>query len=49
MPYVNDLRNVIDMEAIRSAGAEAGRRSAGRRAEPYWEPINSVYGLESTW
>ena len=29
--YVNDLGNVIDMDAIRGGGIEAGSRSAGRR------------------
>jgi phosphoglucomutase len=45
MPYVNDLRNVIDMEAIRAAGLKLGVDPLGGAAEPYWEPINSVYGL----
>ncbi len=45
MPYVNDLRNVIDMEAIRKAGLKLGVDPLGGAAEPYWEPINSVYGL----
>ena len=30
-PYVDDLRNVIDMDAIRAAGLQARRRSARRR------------------
>ncbi len=45
MPYVNDLRNVIDMEAIRRAGLKLGVDPLGGAAEPYWGPINSVYGL----
>jgi len=45
MPYVNDLRNVIDMEAIRAAGLKLGVDPLGGAAEPYWDPINSVYGL----
>jgi len=45
MPYVNDLRNVIDMEAIRAAGLKLGVDPLGGAAEPYWEPINSVYKL----
>ena len=47
-PYVEDLRNVIDMEAIRAAKLTLGRRSAGRRGAAYWEPINSIYGLDIT-
>jgi phosphoglucomutase len=46
MPYVNDLRNVVDMEAIRAAGLKLGVDPLGGAAEPYWEPINSVYGLD---
>jgi phosphoglucomutase len=45
LPYVEDLRNVIDMDAIRSAGLKLGVDPLGGAAEPYWEPINSVYGL----
>jgi len=45
MPYVNDLRNVIDMDAIRGAKLKLGVDPLGGAAEPYWEPINSVYGL----
>ncbi len=45
MPYVNDLRNVIDMEAIRGAGLKLAVDPLGGAAEPYWAPINSVYGL----
>ena len=46
MPYVNDLRNVIDMDAIRAAGLKLGVDPLGGAARPYWEPINSVYQLE---
>ena len=46
LPYVEDLRNVIDMEAIRSAGLKLGVDPLGGAAEPYWEPINSVYHLD---
>jgi len=45
LPYVNDLRNVVNMEAIRTAGLTLGVDPLGGAAEPYWEPINSVYGL----
>lgn len=45
LPYVNDLRHVIDMDAIRKAGLKLGVDPLGGAAEPYWEPINSVYGL----
>jgi phosphoglucomutase len=46
LPYVEDLRNVIDMDAIRSAGLKLGVDPLGGAAEPYWEPINAVYHLD---
>lgn len=46
LPYVRDLRNVVDMEAIRAAGLKLGVDPLGGAALPYWEPINSVYNLE---
>src|ERR1022692_1447121 len=48
MPYVKDLRNVLDMEAIRAAGLKLGVDPLGGAALPYWEPINSIYKLEIT-
>jgi phosphoglucomutase len=45
LPYVQDLRNVVDMDAIRGAGLELGVDPLGGAARPYWEPINSVYKL----
>jgi phosphoglucomutase len=44
-PYVEDLHNVIDMEAIRSADLKLGVDPLGGAAGAYWEPINAVYGL----
>ncbi|SFI17624.1 phosphoglucomutase (alpha-D-glucose-1,6-bisphosphate-dependent) [Nitrosomonas sp. Nm34] len=46
MPYVNDLRNVVDMDAIRAAGLKLAADPLGGAAEPYWEPINTVYHLD---
>ncbi len=48
LPYVNDLRNVVDMEAIRGAGLKLGVDPLGGAALPYWEPINSIYKLNIT-
>jgi len=45
-PYVADLRNVIDMEAIRAAGLKLGVDPLGGASVHYWEPINTLYGLE---
>ena len=47
-PYVDDLRNVIDMEAIRSARLKMGVDPLGGAALPYWAPINETYGLDIT-
>ena len=46
LPYVRDLRNVVDMDAIRAAGLKLGVDPLGGAFAPYWEPINSVYGLD---
>jgi phosphoglucomutase len=46
LPYVQDLRNVVDMEAIRAAGLRLGVDPLGGAARPYWEPINAVYHLD---
>ncbi|TMQ31951.1 MAG: alpha-D-glucose phosphate-specific phosphoglucomutase, partial [Planctomycetota bacterium] len=45
LPYVNDLRNVIDMDIIRSAGLKLGVDPLGGAAVHYWGPINEIYGL----
>ncbi len=46
LPYVRDLANVIDMEAIRAAGLKLGVDPLGGASAPYWDPINSTYGLD---
>ena len=48
MPYVQDLRNVIDMDAIRSAGIALGVDPLGGASVHYWEPIRDVYKLNIT-
>ncbi|HXX74007.1 MAG TPA: phosphoglucomutase (alpha-D-glucose-1,6-bisphosphate-dependent) [Nitrospiraceae bacterium] len=48
IPYVQDLRNVIDMDAIRNAGLVLGVDPLGGAAVHYWEPINAVYKLNIT-
>jgi phosphoglucomutase len=45
LPYVEDLRNVVDLEAVRSAGLTLAVDPLGGAALPYWEPINRIYGL----
>jgi phosphoglucomutase len=46
LPYVRDLQNVVDMDVIRSARADLGVDPLGGASRPYWEVINSVYGLD---
>jgi phosphoglucomutase len=45
LPYVQDLKHVVDMDVIRSAGLALGVDPLGGAARPYWEPINSIYKL----
>jgi phosphoglucomutase len=44
-PYVKDLAQVIDMEAIRSSGVKVGVDPLGGASLPCWEPINAIYKL----
>jgi len=46
LPYVSDLRNVVDMDAIRGAKLALAVDPLGGAAVHYWEPINKVYGLD---
>jgi len=48
IPYVRDLGNVVDIDAIRGAGLKLGVDPLGGAALSYWEPINSIYGLDVT-
>ncbi|HXC13872.1 MAG TPA: phosphoglucomutase (alpha-D-glucose-1,6-bisphosphate-dependent) [Stellaceae bacterium] len=45
-PYVDDLRNVVEMEAIRAAGLKLAVDPLGGAAVNYWEPINTRYKLD---
>jgi len=45
-PYVEDLQNVVDIAAIRGSGLKLAVDPLGGAALPYWEPINSCYGLD---
>jgi len=45
-PYVDDLRNVVDMDAIRAAGLKLAVDPLGGAAVHYWEPINATYKLD---
>jgi phosphoglucomutase len=48
LPYVNDLRNVIDMDAVRAARLKLGVDPLGGASVHYWGPIADVYGLDIT-
>ncbi|HMK30656.1 MAG TPA: phosphoglucomutase (alpha-D-glucose-1,6-bisphosphate-dependent), partial [Terriglobales bacterium] len=48
LPYVRDLKNVVDIDAIRGAHLKLAVDPLGGAARPYWEPINSIYGLDIT-
>jgi len=44
--YVNDLRNVVNTEAIRAARLKLAVDPLGGSSLPYWEPINALYNIE---
>lgn len=43
--YVDDLQNVIDMDAIQASGISVGVNPLGGAGVHYWEPIAKRYGL----
>ena len=47
-PYVDDLGNVIDMEAIKNAGLKICADAMGGAGLRYWKPIAEKYGLDLT-
>jgi phosphoglucomutase len=47
-PYVADLADVLDMEAIRSSGVKIGIDPLGGAAVHYWRPIIERYRLAAT-
>ena len=47
-PYVDDLANVIDMEAIRGSGLKLGVDPLGGAGVHYWGPLAAQYGLDLT-
>ena len=44
-PYVEDLRNVLDLEIVASSGIRLGVDPLGGAAVAYWGPIAERYGL----
>jgi phosphoglucomutase len=47
-PYVADLGNVVNMEAIRSAGVRIGIDPLGGASLAYWQPVIERYGIAAT-
>jgi phosphoglucomutase len=47
-PYVADLANVVDMEAIRASGVKIGIDPLGGAGVHYWQPIVARYGLAAS-
>jgi phosphoglucomutase len=47
-PYVADLANVVDMEAVSSAGIRIGIDPLGGAAVQYWAPIADRYRIAAT-
>lgn len=46
--YIDDLKNVVDLDAIRSAGLRLGVDPLGGAGVGYWQPISEQYGLNIT-
>jgi phosphoglucomutase len=45
-PYVDDLKNVIDLDVIRAAGLRIGADPLGGSSVAYFQPIAERYGLD---
>jgi len=45
-PYVDDLQNVLDMQAIAAAGLKIGVDPMGGAGIAFWDPIAEKYGLD---
>jgi phosphoglucomutase len=46
LPYIQDLKNTIDIDAIRQAGLKLGVDPLGGAFAPYWDQVNAIYGLD---
>ncbi|CAK7011431.1 MAG: Phosphoglucomutase [Desulfovibrio sp.] len=47
-PYVDELANVLNMQAIAASGLKIGADPLGGSSLPYWEPIAEKYRLNLT-
>jgi phosphoglucomutase len=45
-PYVDDLKNVLNMGAIAASGVKIGVDPLGGAGIDYWDPIAEAYGLD---
>lgn len=45
-PYLEDLKNVIDMEAIAKSGLKIGVDPMGGSGLAFWKPMAEMYGLD---
>lgn len=45
-PYVDDLENILDMDAIAQSGLKIGADPMGGAGVDYWAPIAERYGLD---
>jgi phosphoglucomutase len=45
-PYVTDLKNILDMSSIKSAGLRIGADALGGAGLGYWQPIADYYNLD---
>jgi phosphoglucomutase len=47
-PYVEDIGNAVDLEAVKAAGVRIGVDPLGGSSLRYWEPIAERWGLDLT-
>ncbi|MDR2179408.1 MAG: phosphoglucomutase (alpha-D-glucose-1,6-bisphosphate-dependent) [Synergistaceae bacterium] len=47
LPYVHDLRHVVDLDVIRESEVHIGVDPMGGSGVGYWDPIASIYGLKN--
>jgi phosphoglucomutase len=47
-PYVGELGQVVDMEAIRASGVRIGIDPLGGASLAYWQPVIDRYGIAAT-
>ena len=47
-PYVADLANVVDLDAVRAAGVRIGIDPLGGAAVHYWQPVIERYKIAAT-